>query len=117
MNLLTMDLVLGFIAWAQPRGYDLARTAEGDFTNLETRNAWLGYEAAHGEEVNTTGQQLYARIRKSSQYAHQSKDLFPVRIAPAPYGDFVVHGGPGGLYGLRDVHLFVLVDDQPMRLG
>ncbi|BBP86030.1 hypothetical protein PHLH8_56720 [Pseudomonas sp. Pc102] len=111
------NLQLAFKAWAVPRGYDLTETCYGDFLHLETRSAWLGFEAAHGEAgCRPAGQQLYARIKKTSKYAHQTDKLFPVRVGKAPYDNFVVHGGPGGLYALRDVSFYVLVDDKPMRL-
>ena len=111
------NLLLAFIEWAKDRGYDPTTDAAGNFTNLETRAAWLGFEAAHGPAgCKPQGQQLYARIRKSSKYAHQTDKLFKVRVGKAPYDNFVVHGGPGGLYALRDVHFYVLVDGKPMRL-
>ncbi|PZP26706.1 hypothetical protein [Pseudomonas kuykendallii] len=112
-----LNLLLGFQTWAEPRGYDL--TTDGTphgFTSLETRSAWLGYEGAFSDS-SPRGQQLYARIRKSSKYAHQTEKLFEVRVGKAPYDDFVVHGGPGGVYALRDVHLYVLVAGNPIRLS
>ncbi|MDH0894662.1 MULTISPECIES: hypothetical protein [unclassified Pseudomonas] len=112
-----LGITLGFQTWAEPRGYDMATDAEGTFLNLETRSAWLGYLAAHGEDgCKPVGQQLYARMRPGGRYAHQTDKLFPVRVGKAPYDDYVVHGGPGGVYALRDVHFFVLVDGKPMRL-
>ncbi|MNP57100.1 hypothetical protein D3C76_1518960 [compost metagenome] len=94
-------------------------TDDGEmFWSLETRNAWLGFKAAHGPDgLRSKGQQLYARIRKTSKYAHQTDKLFEVRVGKAPYDDFVVHGGPGGVYALRDVHFYVLVDGKPMKLA
>lgn len=112
-----LNLLLAFNAWAEPRGYDRTTDEDGNFTNLETRAAWLGYEAAHGPDgCKLPGQQLYALIKKTSKYAHQTDKLFKVRVAKAPYDNFVVHGGPGGLYALRDVHFYVLVDGKPLRL-
>lgn len=110
------ELAMAFQFWAKPRGYDLAHDGE-QFQDLETRNAWLGFEAAHGPDgCKPQGQQLYAQIRKTSKYAHQTDKLFKVRVGKAPYDKFVVDGGPGGLYALRDVHFYVLVDGKPMRL-
>lgn len=110
------ELAMAFQFWAKPRGYDLAHDGE-QFQDLETRNAWLGFEAAHGPDgCKPKGQQLYAQIRKTSKYAHQTDKLFKVRVGNAPYDNFVVHGGPGGVYALRDVHFYVLVDGKPMRL-
>ena len=114
-----LNLQLAFKDWAEPRGYDLAMTDDGlVFWSLETRSAWLGFEAAHGPHgERPQGQQLYARIRKSSKYAHQTDKLFEVRVGTAPYDDFVVHGGPGGVYALRDVHFYVMVAGKPMKLS
>ena len=113
-----LNLLLAFEDWATPRGYDMTRNQENfEFQNLETRAAWLGFEAAHGPDgCKPKGRQLYAQIRKTSKYAHQTDKLFKVRVGKAPYDKFVVHGGPGGLYALRDVHFYVLVDGKPMRL-
>lgn len=113
-----LNLQLAFQDWAEPRGYDLAMTDDGNsFLSLETRNAWLGFEAAHGPFGQLRqGQQLYALIRKSSKYAHQTDKLFKVRVGKPPYDNFVVHGGPGGVYALRDVYFYVLVDGKPMKL-
>lgn len=114
-----LNMQLAFMDWAEPRGYDLARNPEGQqFYNLETRAAWLGFEAAHGTDgCKPQGQQLYAKIKKTSKYAHQTDKLFKVRVGEAPYDYFVVHGGPGGLYALSDVNFYVLVDTKPMRLN
>ncbi|MNG16751.1 hypothetical protein D3C84_1006890 [compost metagenome] len=116
-----LEMLMAFEDWAVPRGYDLSRDlskASTEFLNLETRAAWLGFEAAHCPDgCRPFGQQLYARIRKTSKYAHQTDKLFPVRVGKPPYDDFVVHGGPGGVYALRDVHFYVLVDDKPMKLS
>lgn len=111
------ELAMAFQFWAKPRGYDLAH--DGDqFQNLETRAAWLGFEAAHGPYgVRPSGQQLYAKIKKSSEYAHQSDKLFPVRVTSAPYNDYVVQGGPGGVYRLRDVSFYVIEDGRKYRLN
>ncbi len=111
------ELAMAFHFWAKPRGYDLAHDGE-QFQNLETRAAWLGFEAAHGPDgCKPQGQQLFARIKKSSEYAYQTDKLFPVRVGTPPYDDYVVHGGPGGVYRLRDVNFYVLVEYKPMRLA
>lgn len=117
-NLYTLNLQLAFANWARPRGYDMAMSEDGSqFVSLETRNAWLGFEAAHGPDgCKPRGQQLYARLRKTSKYAHQTDKLFEVRVGKPPYDNFVVHGGPGGVYALRDVHFYVLVDGKPIKL-
>ncbi|MCP1651826.1 hypothetical protein [Pseudomonas nitroreducens] len=114
-----LNLQLAFSDWAKPRGYDLTMSDDGNsFLSLEARNAWLGFEAAHGPHgERPQGQQLYARIRKTSKYAHQTDKLFEVSVREAPYDDFVVHGGPGRVYALRDVHFYVMVAGKPMKLG
>ena len=113
-----LNLQLAFADWARPRGYEMATDDAGNFNNLETRNAWLGYEAAHGPDgVRPSGQQLYAKIKKSSEYAHQTDKLFPVRVTSAPYNDYVVHGGPGGVYRLRDVSFYVIEGGKQYRLN
>lgn len=118
-NLDRLNLLLAFQEWAEPRGYDLSQTSDvGDFLNIETRSAWLGFEAAHGPAgCGPTGQQLYAHLKKSSEYAHQTDKSFKVRVDKAPYDDYVVHGGPGGVYRLRDVNFYVIEDGKQYRLG
>lgn len=111
------ELAMAFQFWAKPRGYDLAHDGE-QFQNLETRAAWIGFEAAHGPDgCRPKGQQLYALIKKSSEYAHQTDKLFPVRVGTPSYGNFAVHGGPGGVYTLKDVNLYVIDDGKQYRLG
>lgn len=113
-----LNLQLAFADWARPRGYEMASDEAGNYINLETRNAWLGYEAAHGPDgVRPSGQQLYAKIKKSSEYAHQSDKLFPVRVTNAPHNDYVVQGGPGGVYRLRDVSFYVIEGSKQYRLN
>ena len=114
-----LNLLLAFEDWATPRGYDMTRNQENfEFQNLETRAAWLGFEAAHGPDgVRPSGQQLYAKIKKSSEYAHQSDKIFPVRVTSAPYNDYVVQGGPGGVYRLRDVSFYVIEGSKQYRLN
>ncbi|MEO8644618.1 hypothetical protein [Pseudomonas sp.] len=120
-NLENLELLFAFEDWAKPRGYDLSRDLSGasiEFLNIETRAAFLGFEAAHGPDgCRPEGQQLYAHLKKSSEYAHQTDKLFPVRVDKAPYDDFVVHGGPGGVYRLRDVNFYVVEDGKQYRLS
>ncbi|MEI7050504.1 hypothetical protein WCL09_08880 [Pseudomonas koreensis] len=112
-----LNLQLAFQNWAGPRGYDLSSN-NNEFSSLETRNAWLGFEAAHGEDgCGPSGQQLYAHLKKSSEYTHQTDKLFPVRVGKAPYDNFVVHGGPGGVYRLSDVSFYVIEDGKQYRLS
>jgi hypothetical protein len=112
-----LNLQLAFQEWATPRGYDLSSNHDG-FLNMESRNAWLGFEAAHGPHgCQLSGQQLFAHIKKSSDYAHQTDKLFPVRVGEAPYENFVVHGGPGGVYRLSDVNFYVIESGKQYRLS
>ena len=119
LELERLNLELAFTEWAAPLGFNLERNpTDQAFYDIETRAAWLGFEAAHGPAgCKPQGQQLYARIRKTSKYAHQTDKLFQVRVGKPPYDNYVVHGGPGGVYALRDVHFYVLVDGKPLRLA
>ncbi len=113
----TLNLMLGFQVWAKDRGYDLKVAADGLPSNLETRAAWLGYEAAHGPAgCGRHGQQLYALIKASSEYAHQADQLFPVRVGEPNQGEYIVCGGPGGVYRLRDVDLYVFENGKQTQL-
>ncbi|QPG61217.1 hypothetical protein HFV04_016995 [Pseudomonas sp. BIGb0427] len=119
--LINLELILAFEEWATPRGYDLSRDlsrASIEFQNLETRATWIGFEAAHSPAgCRPYGQQLYAQLKKTSEYAHQTGEVFPVRVGKAPFDDYVIHGGPGGLYRLRDVALYVNEDGKQYRLN
>lgn len=113
-----LNVALGFQNWAEDRGYDLNISTAGVYTNLETQAAWLGFEAAHGPAGSKgAGQQIFARIKKTSEYAHQTGEVFPVRVGKAPFDDYVIHGGPGGLYRLRDVALYVNEDGKQYRIN
>jgi hypothetical protein len=70
-------------------------------------------------------QQLYAKIKRNSKYAHQNEQAkgfghglpFKVSIVPA-FGEYCVQGGPGGQYRLADVQLFIKSDDgKEMRIA
>lgn len=64
------------------------------------------------QQLQATGQKLFARIRPSSKYYGQGGEvwgdgedfLFPVVITSSP--EYAVSGGPGGQYRLKDVDLF-----------
>jgi hypothetical protein len=113
-----LELVFAFEDWAGERGYSVIRTPDkSQYASFETNAAWLGFEAAHGEAgCKPYGQQLYAHLKKSSEYAHQTDKLFPVSVGKAPYDDFVVHGGPGGVYRIRDVNFYVVSENKQYRL-
>ncbi|WDM87569.1 hypothetical protein LG197_23655 [Pseudomonas asiatica] len=113
-----LNLRLGFEEWAQREGFSM-ESADSDtgYTDSRTFDAWRGYLAAHTENgPSVGGQQLYARIKKKSQYAHQTDDLFPIRVDAPPYGNFAVHGGPGGVYPITDVEFYVIENGMQYRL-
>lgn len=117
LDLDTLNMALGFQDWAEERGFDIQANPDGTFVNLETRAAWLGFQAAHGPAgCGPKGQQLHARIKKSSDYAHQTDRLFPVHVGKSTPADYVVHGGPGGVYRMKDVELYVIDDGKQYRL-
>ncbi len=67
-------------------------------------------------------QQLYAKIKKSSKYSGQESYAirdgvypFPVEIVNGA-DRYIVKGGPGGQYRLKDVSLFVLANDKHIRI-
>jgi hypothetical protein len=65
-----------------------------------------------------SGQQIYAEIKRSSEYAHQADagELFPVHVDPGR-GTYPIIGGPGGQYRLRDVWLWVVQDGKKLRIS
>lgn len=65
-----------------------------------------------------SGQQIYARIKRSSKYYGQGErgKLFPVYVMSGA-GDYVVQGGPGGQYRLVDVNLYVVEGDCEKRIS
>jgi len=112
-----LEMLMAFEDWATPRGFDLERSPENQFFNIETRAAWLGFEAAHSPAgCRPYGQQIYAVIKKSSDYAHQSDKLFPVRVGGG-HGEYTVHGGVGGVYRKKDVNFYVIEDGKQYRLS
>lgn len=90
-----------------------------DINTQEGRDAVAAYEKQR-EAMATKGQQLYAKIKRSSKYYGQTKphEVFRVYIvAEHGYGDYVVQGGPGGQYRLSDVNLFVIQDGFQLRIA
>lgn len=75
------------------------------------------YKAEKSANVNR-GQQIYAKIKRTSKYYGQGPKgaLFPVFIEHGTY-EYVVQGGPGGQYRLRDVSLFVVDDGHAIRIS
>ncbi|ANH74566.1 hypothetical protein ACS15_1719 [Ralstonia insidiosa] len=58
---------------------------------------------------------LFAEIKRSSKYYGQSGrgELFPVVVLAG--GEYVVQGGPGGQYRLKDVWLWAVDAEDPTR--
>lgn len=73
------------------------------------------------------GQQLFAKIKKSSKYFHQNQWAknqpahwggFPFKVFIDPLGgDYCVQGGPGGQYRLTDVNIFVVEGGRELRVA
>ncbi len=65
------------------------------------------------------GQQLYAKIKRTSKYYGQGEidGLFEVFIDPSVRDEYKVQGGPGGQYRLRDVTLWVKYGDSALKIG
>ncbi|WP_337881742.1 hypothetical protein [Chromobacterium haemolyticum] len=90
-----------------------------DMNTKEGRDAVDAYEKER-EAMVTKGQQLYAKIKRSSKYYGQTKphEVFCVYIVAEPCGgEYVVQGGPGGQYRLRDVNLFVIQNGYHQRIA
>lgn len=120
-----VSLQLAFERWATPQDMDLTTTDCGfTYSNPRTADAWRGYFGAYTTlGLRTIRQQLYAEIKKSSQYASQIALCrnshwgypFKVHIETDRCG-FVVKGGVGGQYRIIDVNLYVIEDGQKIRL-
>jgi hypothetical protein len=72
------------------------------------------------------GQQIYAKIKRSSKYYSQNRSAqdapefygWPFRVTIDPNaGEYAVQGGPGSQYRLRDVNLFVIEDGKELRIA
>ena len=88
-----------------------------DMNNTEQRAEVNRLKAEKAQKIKQ-GQQLYARIKKSSKYFGQTApgELFGVFVDPA-YGAYCVQGGHGGQYRLEDVHLCVVVDGKTLAIS
>jgi len=97
-----------------------------DMNSEEGRAEAEEYERQKAEKVRI-GQQLFAKIKRSSKYANQNDWAaaepkrwggfpFKVRIEPA-YGEYCVQGGPGGQYRLADVNLYVVEDGVELKIS
>lgn len=76
------------------------------------------YEAEKAKKVKS-GQQLYAKIKRTSKYYGQGEHgaLFPVYVEARWAKGYAVQGGPGGQYRLIDVNLFIVDDGHEMRIS
>lgn len=98
-----------------------------DASTPEGRLKIAQYEHEHAEKI-TRGQQLYAKIKRSSKYCYQN-DLaiadpkrwggfpFPVFVEAGDPLGYVVQGGPGGQYRLSDVRLYVIENGRELRIN
>ena len=89
-----------------------------DMSTNEGRAKVAAYEAEKAEKVKS-GQQLYAKIKRTSKYYGQGERgaLFPVYVEAGWAEGYVVQGGPGGQYRLKDVNLFIMDDGREMRIS
>jgi len=89
---------------------------DGSFTLDGSRIAEM---KAEQEAKIKAGQQLYAKIKKSSKYFGQGEKnaLFKVFVDAGHPETYLVKGGPGGQYRLADVNLFVVVDGVAVRIS
>jgi hypothetical protein len=89
-----------------------------DMNTEEGRSKAAAYKAQKAEKVKS-GQQLYAKIKRTSKYFGQTEHgaLFPVFVEVGWVGGYVVQGGPGGQYCLKDVNLYVVEDGKEMRIS
>jgi hypothetical protein len=76
------------------------------------------YHAEKAEKVKS-GQQLYAKIKRSSKYYGQGEmgALFEVFVEAGHPEAYLVQGGPGGQYRLSDVNLFVVDEGREVRIS
>lgn len=76
------------------------------------------YEAEKAERLER-GQQLYAKIKRTSKYFGQGEKgaLFKVFIEAGHSDAYLVQGGPGGQYRLSDVNLYIVEDGCEVRIS
>ena len=79
-----------------------------DMSTEEGRATVEEYERDKAETVRF-GQQLFAKIKRSSKYYNQNE--------LATYGEYCIQGGPGGQYRLADVNLFVVEGGRELRIS
>ena len=76
------------------------------------------YKTQKAEKVKS-GQQLYAKIKRSSKYYGQGKvgDFFEVYVEAGEPTSYLVQGGPGGQYKLSDVNLYIVDGGREVRIS
>lgn len=89
-----------------------------DLGTPEGRAESARYAAEKAEKVRS-GQQLYAKIKRTSKYYGQGEKgaLFPVFVKAGYPEGYMVQGGPGGQYRLSDVNLYVVEEGREMRIS
>ena len=89
-----------------------------DMGTPEGRAEAESYERTKAEKVRS-GQQLFAKIKRSSKYYGQGEkgDLFEVFVEAGNPAAYLVQGGPGGQYRLSDVNLYIVEDGREVRIS
>lgn len=84
----------------------------------QTLTAIAELKAAKAEKVRS-GQQLYAKIKRSSKYYGQGEKgaLFEVFVEAGHPEAYLVQGGPGGQYRLADVNLYIVDEGREVRIS
>lgn len=96
------------------------REATATHNQLVEELAAAKKKAAKSVTTSNVNSGLFAEIKRSSKYYGQGErgELFPVSIVDG--GEYVVQGGPGGQYRLKDVWLWAvdaLDSTRRVRLG
>ena len=89
-----------------------------DMGTPEGRAECERHDAEKAEQVKR-GQQLYAKIKRSSKYYGQGEKgaLFEVFVEAGNPAAYLVRGGPGGQYRLGDVNLYIVEDGREVRIS
>ena len=87
--------------------------------NTSDGRAQLAAHEAEKDSMINLGQQIFAKIKKSSKYYGQTSpgELFAVFIDASMRSEYRIQGGPGGQYRLADVNLFVVEDGKELRIS
>lgn len=89
-----------------------------DMGTPEGRAECERHDAEKAEKVKS-GQQLFAKIKRSSKYYGQGERgaLFEVFVEAGNPAAYLVQGGPGGQYRLSDVNIFVVQGEREVRIS